>query len=124
MSVASYVLGIVASLLTLGVVLETLRRRRLRERHAVIWLVLGALALAVSIFPQLLTHLAALLGVEIPTNLVFFVTILVLFLVCIQHSTELTRLEDKVRILAEKSALNELRLSRVEAHHEDGTSSA
>ena len=33
MSLASYILGIVASLVTLGIVLEMLRRRRLRERH-------------------------------------------------------------------------------------------
>jgi hypothetical protein len=47
-------------------------------------------------------------------NLVFFVSIAVLFLVCIQHSSELTTLESKSRTLAERSALQDLRISQLE----------
>jgi len=115
MSVASYILGIAASVLTLTVVIEMLRRRQLRERHAVWWLVAGMFALVISIFPSLLVAAAEVIGIEIPTNLVFFVSLLVLFLVCIQHAAELTKLEDKVRVLAEEAALHELRLSRLES---------
>lgn len=115
MSTASYVLGILAALLTLGVVIEMLRRRRLRERHAVWWLIAGTLALIIGVFPGVLEWASHVVGVEVPTNLVFFVSLVVLFLVCVQHSAELTRLEDKVRVLAEESALTELRLSRLES---------
>jgi hypothetical protein len=38
----------------------------------------------------------------------------VLFLVCIQHSSELTTLESKSRTLAERSALQELRIRQLE----------
>lgn len=116
MSVASYVLGIVAALAVLGLVIEMLRRRRLRERHAVWWLIAGAFALIVSVFPALLVSAAAILGIEIPTNLVFFVSLIVLFLVCIQHAAELTKLEDKVRVLAEESALTEFKLMELTRH--------
>ena len=122
MSVASYVLGIVAAVFTLAVVIEMLRRRRLRERHAVWWLVAGVLALIIGVFPSVLEWAAALVGVEVPTNLVYFVSLFVLFLVCIQHSTELTKLEDKVRVLAEKAALNELRIAELEAGGEQAAS--
>jgi hypothetical protein len=113
MSVASYLLGIVAALITLGVVIEMLRRRRLRERHAIWWLVAGALALVVGVFPATLAWAAALVGVEVPTNLVFFVSVAILFLVCIQHSSELTGLEAQTRTLAEKLALQELRIDEL-----------
>lgn len=114
MSVATYILGIAAAVLTLAVVIEMLRRRRLRERHAVWWLIAGTLALIIGVFPDVLAWASELVGIEIPTNLVFFVSLFVLFLVCIQHSAELTKLEDKVRVLAEKAALNELRISDLE----------
>ena len=114
MSVTSYVLGIAAALFTLAVVIEMLRRRSLRERHAVWWLIAGFLALVVAVFPALLEWAARLVGVEIPVNLVFFVSAAILFFVCLQHSAELTRLEDKVRILTEESALATLRLDAVE----------
>ncbi|KQW07857.1 hypothetical protein ASC66_02495 [Leifsonia sp. Root4] len=115
MSLASYIFGIAAALLTLIVVIEMLRRRRLRERHAVWWLVAGVLALLIGIFPPVLEWAAGIVGVEVPTNLVFFVSVLILFLVCIQHSAELTDLEDKTRVLAEQSALQDLRIEALES---------
>jgi len=114
MSVATYIFGVLSALATLGVVIEMLRRRRLRERHAVWWLVAGVLALIVGVFPGVLVWAANLIGVEVPLNLVFFVSVAVLFLVCIQHSTELTMLEAKTRILAENAALHQMRIEALE----------
>ena len=114
MSITSYIFGILAALLTLGVVIEMLRRGRMRERHAIWWLIAGVLALIIGVFPSILDWLAGLIGVGAPVNLVFFVSIAVLFLVCIQHSSELTTLESKTRTLAERSALHELRIAELE----------
>ena len=113
--IATYVLGIASAALVLVVVIELLRRGRLRERHAAWWLVAGILALIIGIFPVTLEWAARLVGVEVPTNLVFFVSIAILFLVCLQHSAELTRLESKTRKLAETEALLALRIERLEA---------
>ena len=115
MSIASYVFGILAALFTLFVVIEMLRRRQLRERHAIWWVIAGLLALTIGIFPGILEWAASVVGVELPTNLVFFVSIAVLFLVCIQHSSELTTLESKTRALVEMSALQDLRIRDLEA---------
>ena len=114
MSTATYILGIASALIALFAVVELLRRRRLRERHAIWWFVAALLALIIGIFPRALTSLAGMLGVEIPTNLVFFVSIVILFLVSLQHSAELTELEDKTRTLAEEAALQKVRLERLE----------
>lgn len=108
MSPASYILGIVSALLVLVAVIELLRRRRLRERHAVWWILAGIVALVIGIFPQIVDAAAALLGVALPSNLVFFVSIALLFLVSLQHSSELTALEDRVRTLAERVAVLEM----------------
>lgn len=115
MSVATYLLGVLAALFTLIVVIELLRRRRLRERHAAWWLMAGALALVVGVFPGILDGIADRLGVEEPVNLVFFVSIAILVLVCIQHSAELTTLESRIRTLAEQSAMHDDRLRSLEA---------
>jgi hypothetical protein len=115
MSVTSYIFGIVAALVTLAVVIELLRRRQLRERHAIWWLVAGTLALITGIFPFILFWAAEVLGIGLPTNLVFFVSIAILVIVCIQHSAELTRLESKTRTLAEAVALLDLRIRDLEA---------
>lgn len=115
MSITTYIFGILAALLTLGVVVEMLRRGRMRERHAIWWLVAGFLALIIGIFPGILDWAAMLIGVDAPVNLVFFVSIAVLFLVCIQHSSELTTLESKTRTLAERSSLQQLQIDELTA---------
>ncbi len=114
MTTASYIFGIVAALLALSVVVEMLRRRRLRERHAIWWIVAGVLALTIGIFPQMLVWAAGIVGIAVPTNLVFFVSLSLLFFVCIQHSAELTDLEDKTRILAEHAALQDCRIDELQ----------
>lgn len=119
MSVVSYVLGIVMALFTLIVVIEMLRRGRLRERHALWWVIAGCVALVIAIFPALLTWSARVLGVEVPVNLIFFLSTLILFLVCIQQSAELTRLEAKTRTLAEEVALINTRLDRAKLSDDD-----
>lgn len=114
MSVTTYVFGIVSAVLVLYVVFEMLRRRRVRERHALWWIFAGVLALVVAVFPGILTGAAGALGITAPTNLGFFLSTIILFLVSVQHSAELTVLEEKTRTLAEDVALHDERLRRLE----------
>jgi hypothetical protein len=115
MSFSSYLFGILVAVSTLAVVIEMLRRRRLRERHAVWWVIAAMLALTISVFPTTLFWAADVLGVGVPSNLVFFISISVLFFVCIQNSAELTELETKTRALVESASLLDLRLRELEA---------
>lgn len=115
MSIANYIFGIISALVVLFIVVEMLRRRRLRERHAVYWLLAGLLGLVIGIFPQVLGWAARLVGISVPTNLAFFVSIIILFFVCIQHSSELTALETKTRVLAEENALQDMRIRNLES---------
>ncbi|WP_457101014.1 DUF2304 domain-containing protein [Microbacterium sp. P5_E9] len=115
MTQTSYILGVVAAVITFVVVIELLRRRRLRERHAVWWLLAALLALIVGLFPSVLMWATSVAGVVLPSNLVFFVSIAILVLVCIQHSAELTDLEAETRVLAERTALLEHRVRQLES---------
>lgn len=115
MNTVQYVLGIVAALFTFGIVIEMLRRRRLRERHAGWWLVAGFLAVIISVFPQVLEAAATAIGFEVPVNLVFFVSLFILFLVALQHSSELTKLEAHSRAIVERLVVLELTVEEFEA---------
>lgn len=114
MNAASYVFGIISAVTMLVVIIEMLRRGSLRERHSLWWLTAAILALVAGVFPVTLDWAASVVGVQLSSNLVFFVGMGLLFLVGLQHSAELTRLEEKTRILAEKSAMQDLRISRLE----------
>lgn len=107
------ILGAVASIVTFVFVFWLLRRGALREKYAVLWLLLSGAALFFSVFPDVLKGISDLLGVETPSNLLFFVTIVLLILVAVQLSFELSRHEARIRRLAEEVALVNEELGRL-----------
>ena len=103
-------LGLIGSVIILATLFEMMRRHRLREKYAVIWFVIAIAALLVAVFPALLVNASAALGLQVPTNLLFFIASLVLLILTLQHSYELGRLEEQTRTLAEEVALLRLAL--------------
>lgn len=94
-----------AGLLVLGVILELLRRRRLREKYAMLWLAVGIVVLPLAFFPRLSDRAASMLGVASGVSLVLFLGFLFLLLVCVHLSWEVSQLEEETRTLAEEFAL-------------------
>ncbi|HEX2805202.1 MAG TPA: DUF2304 domain-containing protein [Kineosporiaceae bacterium] len=90
---------------TLVIMVEMLRRRQLQEKYAVLWLALGVGLVVMAIFPGLLVTVGRWLGFVAPSNLLFLVAGLVLLLISVHLSWEVSRLEDETRILAEEVAL-------------------
>lgn len=97
--------SLILSIVMVAVVLIMLRNGRLREKYAILWLVIGTLTIILGIFPRLLNWAAALVGVVVPSNLLFALAILLLVGVSLHVSRELTILEDETRILAEEVAI-------------------
>jgi hypothetical protein len=96
--------GITGLLLFLGI-LELLRRRQLREKYAILWLVVALSVLPLAFYPRLLDGASRALGVASGASLVLFLGIVLLLLVCLHLSWEVSRLEEETRTLAEDLAL-------------------
>lgn len=92
----------------LGVVLTLLLKRQLREKYAIIWLVIGLAVLLLGIFPQALTFLTASLGFQVPANLLFTLAIFLLLAATLHLSWELSQAEEEIRRLAEEAAIARL----------------
>lgn len=107
------VLAIITSVITLVFIIDLLRRGVLKEKYAVLWLGVAGTALILAIFPGILEWITATIGVEVPANLLFFATIVVLVLVSVQLSYELSRHEAQIRRLAEEVALQDEEIRRI-----------
>lgn len=116
---ATIVLGLVGSTVTLGLLFEMLRRQRLREKYAVFWALVAILTLIIAAFPALLRWAADLAGVTVPANLLFFAASMMLMVISVQHSSELGRLEERSRTLAEEVALLQMQVSSLRAETGD-----
>lgn len=98
-------MGSIVVLAILFFVFEMLRRQKLREKYAVLWIIIGIGTLLLSAFPAVLERLSGLLGIQVPANLLFIMTLVLLVGVCLHLSREQSQAEDEVRILGEEVAL-------------------
>ena len=122
----SLLMGSIVVVAILFFVFEMLRRQKLREKYAVLWIVIGIGTLLLAAFPALLEQASGLLGIQVPANLLFITTLVLLVGVCLHLSREQSQAEDEVRILCEEVALLKVELSalqqRVGSHpRQDGT---
>lgn len=101
------------ALLIVVVVLDMLRRKVLREKYAALWLVVGLATLVLAAFPQLLAEIASALGVQVPSNLLFALSIVLALGVCLHLSWEISVVEDETRVLAEEAAILRADLERL-----------
>lgn len=97
--------GIAFALIVLAIILTLLVRRQLREKYALLWLVIGLAILALAVFPGLLVGLAGALGVEVPSNLLFALAVALLIGVTLHLSWELSTAEEEIRRVSEEVAI-------------------
>lgn len=107
-----FMLGLL-SVIVLAITFETIRISRLRERFALLWLGTGAMVLLAALFPQSIDFLTHVLGVQYVTAVVA-VVFTFLLLVSFHYSIALSSLEDDRAKIAQRCALLELRLMKVE----------
>lgn len=107
-------LGIVFALAVLAVIFWLLLTRRLREKYAVLWFVIGLAILVLTVFPGLLDGLAELVGVELPANLLFILALALLIGVTLHQSWELSTAEDEIRRVAEEVAILRAEIDRLD----------
>jgi hypothetical protein len=105
--------GAIASVLLLLVVLELIRKRRLKERYALLWLATGVVLLVLSLWRDGLNTIAGWLGVtSYPPAVLFAVATLFILLVLLDYSTVISKLVDQNTVLAQRLALLEEKLGR------------
>lgn len=113
-SIRLTIFSVVVAVAALLLVVELLRRRRLREKYAVIWVVIAIGTLVVVVFPSVLQQLSGLVGIQTPSNLLFFASLLILFAVSLQLSREVGLLEEQSRTLAEEIGSLRMRVESLE----------
>jgi hypothetical protein len=105
------ILGTAALLL---IVLELVRRRRVMERYALLWLLSSAVLLVLSIWSGLLDKLASSVGIETPSNALFAIAFGFTLVLLLHFSTVISGLTDQNKVLAQRLALLQQRVSELQ----------
>ena len=114
MDVRIQLLAIAGSGALLLLVLELVRRRRLLERYALLWLFSAVFLLVLAVWRGLLERVADLLGIAYAPNALFFLAFSAILVLLLHFSVAVSRLADQSKILAQRLALADERLRRLE----------
>ena len=98
-------IAIAVSLGWLGLIVELVRRGRLREDHALLWLLTGVVLLLFSIFEGALRFIADLIGVVYAPSILFGVGMMFAVVILLFQGITLSRLQTQNKELAQEIAL-------------------
>ena len=85
-----------------GVVFELLRRKRLMERYALLWLFSSAVLLALAVWKGLLETIAHAIGIYYAPSALFAVAFGFALVLLLHFSLVVSRLADQNKVLAQK----------------------
>jgi hypothetical protein len=102
-------------------VFELVRRKRLLERYALLWMFAAAVLLGLSVWADLLNRVSTAVGVRYGPAALFAVALGFLVVLMLHVTLVISRLTDQNKILAQRVALLERRLDRVAGAESDAT---
>jgi hypothetical protein len=117
--VAWRLLSLIAAILVVVIVFEMMRRGKLREKYAAIWLLLSVIVIVLGAVPGVVEWLSHVTHIITVSNFVLFAAIGVLGLVALHLSTEVGGLEEEVRTSVEETALLRCELDEVKRELEE-----
>ena len=115
----STILASAASIILLLAVLELVRRRRLREKYALLWILTAIVLLILSLWRGLVDSIAIALGISYGPLITIGVGALFFLIVLLHYSTVISALTDRTVELAQHVAMLEHRLRELESQNGD-----
>jgi hypothetical protein len=118
------IVAVLVTAVMLGVVLELVRRRRLIERYALLWMTVAAALLVLAIWNDLLSWAADVVGIDLASNALFLAAFGVAFLLLLHFSVATSRLGEESKILAQEVARLDQQLRELRAASPNGNPQA
>ena len=98
------IVAIIASSGLVLIVFELLRRRRLVERYALLWLLSSVVLLGLSVWTGLLEVISKAVGIVYPPNALFMIAFAFVLVLLLHFSIAISRLSGETKVLAQEVA--------------------
>jgi hypothetical protein len=97
-----------------GLIFELLRRKRLMERYALLWLFSSAVLLALAAWRGLLETIASAIGIYYAPSALFVIAFGFILVLLLHFSLVISRLADQNKVLAQRLGLLQERLDEID----------
>jgi len=95
-------------------ILELIRRQKIKEAYALLWLIFGGIFILLSFWKRGLDYFAGIAGIYYPPALLFLILIVAVILILISYSMVISSQNDKIRILTQELALMKREMEKLE----------
>lgn len=103
--VKQQIIGVISAMLILGIVLNLVRQRRLREEYSWLWLLASFFYLVLSIKPNWITAIGNIMGINNTVTFLLFLALIFIVLILINYSVNLSKLNNQMKDVAQNIAL-------------------
>ncbi len=103
------------SLLLFVVVIDLVRRKHLREKYSLIWLLVPIVLVVLSIWPGLLEQFSRMFGVYYPPSLGFIAGLMFLLIITLMLSVVVSHHSTRIIALIQEQASLENRIRKLES---------
>ena len=99
------IISIICSLGLLWFIIHNVKKERIKEAYAIIWIIMGLSFLAISIWPRLMGIIAGFVGVYYAPALIILVLTVMIIFILIQFSIVISRQSERIKTLTQEVAL-------------------
>jgi len=96
--------------LALCVIINMIRKKALALRYALAWLLEGFGTLILDLFPDVMMGLAKFMGIEVPSNMLFFLGFCFALIIIFVLTIAVSRMSIRIKSLTQEMALYEKRM--------------
>lgn len=107
------IIGIIGSVFLLFLVIELIRRGKLKIEFSLLWFFMSVLFLFVSILRGLLDKFSYMVGIGYPPSALFLILLLGLIMILIHFSTVISNLKEAKKTLTQRIGLLEIEIERL-----------
>ncbi len=102
-------------ILYFAVLIVLLKKKRLALKYSLLWIFCGVLFLIMAAFPGLLGFITSFVGIEVPANGLFAMSILFLILILMSITVIISETSARIKTLVQKISLMEKRIRELES---------
>ncbi|WP_211750269.1 DUF2304 domain-containing protein [Paenibacillus sp. Marseille-Q4541] len=96
---------IASSLFCVLLLLNLLRRYRIDLKYSILWIIVGGILLILSLFPRLFDYITNILGIELPVNALFLLSIFGLICISFSATLEISKANNRIKDLTQEIGL-------------------
>lgn len=95
------------------VLINLIRKYTLELKYSILWFVVTIVSIILSMFPKLFTYISHIMGIELPVNALFLLTLLGIIMIMFSLTLEVSKSTIKIKELSQEVGILRYELEKM-----------